>query len=230
MNASQINKSRMYQAVNKVLESNLALYAGIEELVAAQGQLTNYLELIDSNRQVQEVNQTGLTNNKALLKERLTTQVMKVVAALAAHATATKDTVLLSRVNYRPSALQKPDPLLNDIARLILKEARNQEGALDKYFVLAGDLSELENLITLFKDAIPQKRVATNISKVSTLNIAGVFVAMDRLLKTETDILMMPFRFTQPDFYHAYKNARIIVNYTGRKKTQESAQLPAAQS
>lgn len=227
MNATQINKSRMYLATSQVLETNQASYAGIEELVAAAVRLKSYLTLIEENRQVQELNQTGFTNNKLLLKEQLTTTLLKVIAALAAHATATKDTVMLSRVNYRPSALQKPDPVLADIARLIHSEAVKVEALLVKYFVTVADLAELERLTQQFKEAIPQKRVATNISKVSTKNIAGVFAETDKLLKSEIDLLMMPFQFTQPDFYNAYKNARIIVNYSGRGKTPEQPVPPA---
>jgi hypothetical protein len=230
MNYIQINKSRMYQAVNKVLERNLASYAGIDELVAAQGQLTNYLVLIDVNRQVQESNHTGLTSNKTLLKEQLTTKVLKVVAGLSAYATATKDMVLLTRVNYKPYTMQKPDPLVADIARLILNEATRLQNELGKYFITEADLTELEMLIGQFRESIPQKRVASNYSKVSTLNIAGVFAATDKLLKTEIDMLMMPFQFTQPDFYHTYKNARLIVKYTGKRKTQDEPQETAAQS
>ena len=230
MNVTQLNKSRMYQAVNKVLDANRTLYSGIEELVGVHDRLKENLALIESFRQVQEANQTGLTNNKALLKERLTTQMLKVVAALTAHATAAKDTVLLAKVSYRPSALRKPDPLLVDVAKLILNEAKIQGNVLGKYFVSAEELAELENLIALFREAIPQKRVASNMSKVSTLNIAGVFSSVDKLLKTEADIFMMPFRFTQPDFYNMYKNARLIVNYTGKRKMQDGPQVPVTQS
>lgn len=230
MNYIQINKSRMYSTVNKVLESHRPLYAGIDELVTAQGQLTNYLDLVGNYRQVQELNHNGLTNNKAMLKEQLTTSVSKVVSGLSAFATATKDMVLLTRVNYKPYMLQKPDPVLADIARLILHEALPLQRELEKYFVTGDDLTQMETLIVQFVDSIPQKRVAANFSKVSTRNIAGVFQATDKLLKDEIDVLMLPFRFTQPDFYHTYKNARLIVNYTGRRKTQDSTQSPAVPS
>ena len=41
----------------------------------------------------------------------------------------------------------------------------------------------------------------------------------------EVDVLMMPFQFSQADFYNAYKNARIIVDYKGGGKKEE---MPAA--
>jgi hypothetical protein len=36
------------------------------------------------------------------------------------------------------------------------------------------------------------------------------------MLREEMDVLMLLFEETQPDFYKAYKNARIIVDYSGR--------------
>jgi len=40
----------------------------------------------------------------------------------------------------------------------------------------------------------------------------------DKLLKDELDALVDPFQFSQPDFFNSYKNARNIVDYSGRGK------------
>ena len=50
------------------------------------------------------------------------------------------------------------------------------------------------------------------------MNIREVFNAQDLLLREQIDVLMQPFRFTQSDFYNAYRNARLIVDYAGRSK------------
>jgi len=76
----------------------------------------------------------------------------------------------------------------------------------------------MDQLIALFKIAIPKRRVATSTTKVSTVNIREVFNAQDLLLKEQIDVLMQPFKFTQSDFYNAYRNARLIVDYAGRSK------------
>jgi hypothetical protein len=70
-----------------------------------------------------------------------------------------------------------------------------------------------------FKASIPQKRMATGTSKVSTGNINETFKTIDALLKNEMDDLLMPFQFTQPDFYNEYLSARSIVD-TGRRPTK----------
>jgi hypothetical protein len=49
------------------------------------------------------------------------------------------------------------------------------------------------------------------------------FKTIDALLKDEMDVLLMPFQFTQPDFYNEYLSARSVVDTGGnRKKTDEA--------
>ena len=94
------------------------------------------------------------------------------------------------------------------------------KGELAKYFVSEADLTGMDSLLTEFKEAIPLRRVATSVSKVSTANISGIFEVQDKILKDEIDLLMLSFRFTQPDFYNAYRNARSIIGYTGGGKSK----------
>ena len=41
---------------------------------------------------------------------------------------------------------------------------------------------------------------------------------MDALLRNKVDLLMQPYQFTQPNFFHAYKNGRMVINYSGKGK------------
>jgi hypothetical protein len=76
-------------------------------------------------------------------------------------------------------------------------------------------------LLTNFKASIPQKRLATGTSKVSTAYINEPFIAIDDLLKNVLDVLLMPFQFTQPDFYNEYRSARNIVDTGGNRKAKK---------
>lgn len=84
----------------------------------------------------------------------------------------------------------------------------------------------MESLLAGFKSSIPQRRVSKSVSKTSTGNISQVFKMMDKLLKDEIDSYMSLFQFTQPDFYNAYKNARLIVGYMGRVKSKDDKTKP----
>ena len=43
------------------------------------------------------------------------------------------------------------------------------------------------------------------IHQVLTGNINDLFIAQDKLLKEQIDVLMLFFQFTQPNFYNSYK-------------------------
>ena len=221
MNKNQINKFRMLGAVNLVLTNYSVLFASMGELVAAHLRLKEGIESVSAFRLVQEADNSGLTLAKADIRIRLFNRIMQFSAALMAYATSVKNTILKTKANYSKTLLMRSsDPVLFDIGVLLLDLARPLRNELAVFFVSEAEFSDLENLLNDFKVAIPQKRVALNVSKVSTGNINEQFNVMDQLLKEEIDILMLPFQFTQPDFYNAYKNARLIIDYSGRGKAK----------
>jgi hypothetical protein len=219
MNKKQLNKFRMYEAVNLVLDTHSAevgtkgdLYDALQLLKAGQ-------KSISQNRQVQEADSSGLTKNKSNLREELTRLCLLFAAALKAHATSSKNAELKKMADYKPSDLKTAsDNVLFDIGVLLNGLAQPLRKELTQYFVSDAEFKGMERTLADFKVAIPKRRLSINLSKVSTGNIEGVFKTQDKLLKEQVDALMEPFQFSKPDFYHAYKNARSIVDYSGRSK------------
>lgn len=232
MNMTQINKSRMYRATNLVLANHSELFAQLGDLVMAHQRLQNGLDVIDQNRQVQEADTSGLTKSKIEKRNELVRRISQFSAALVAHATSMKMIELKTKATYTPSELKtSPDPVLYDIGVLLLKLATQYKPELVKYFVGDAEFTALESMLAEFKEAIPQRRVATSIAKVSTGNIGETFNEIDKLLKEEIDVLMAPFQFIHVDFYKEYKNARKIVNYSGRGGgNTENGDNPAPES
>ena len=101
---------------------------------------------------------------------------------------------------------------------------------LERFFITQTEFDSLQTLINSFKNAIPKKRIATGISKVSTANIQETFSAIDTLLKEEIDILMLPFQFNQVDFYNEYKSARSIIDYVGGGTVKAEEDIAAGNS
>jgi hypothetical protein len=231
MNKIQINKSRMYGASDLVLDNHSTLITQFVELVTAQQKLKDGMLLIGQNRQVQETDTSGLTTNKTQLREKVINGILPFSAALMAYATSINDVTLKTKANYTVSELKTvADPVLYDIGVLLVGLANPIRTNLTKYFVGDAEFTVMDSLLTTFKSAISKRRVAISESKVSTGNIGDVFKSLDKLLKDEIDALMRPFQFTQPDFYNAYKNARIIVNYSGRGKDKPDETTPPANS
>lgn len=211
----------MFGTVDLVLDNHSALFTTFVELNSARQKLKDGQLLIGQYRQVQEADSSGLTKNKILLKADVINAILKFSAALRAFATATKNEELKTKSHYVESELKKtPDPILYDIGVLLLGLATPVKSDLIKYAIIEADFTATSDLLASFKLAYAQPRVATTKSKVSTGNISDVVKSLDKLLKDEIDELMLPFQFTQPDFYNAYRNARIIVNYSGRGKAK----------
>jgi len=220
MNRGQINKSRMYFATNMVLEKYSSLTAGFPEFIEAHERFKSKLSAIDENRQVQEADTTGLTLKKTGIRQNIVRQILQISAALQAYATVTKDLVLKNKATYSNTDLiRAADPVLCDIGHLLLSLATPLRNELQRFFVNQKEYDELAENLNQFKLAIPQKRVATGTSKVSTGNIGQMFETIDLLLKQELDVLMLPFQFTNLNFYQEYKNARLIIGYNGGRSS-----------
>ncbi|MBW8330548.1 MAG: hypothetical protein K0M40_00890 [Prolixibacteraceae bacterium] len=217
MEKKQINKLRMFGSVDLVLKNHSELFAQLADLVFAHQRLQDGLLLLGQNRQVQEADNSGLTETKTDFRTNLINRIGFLSAALMSHANSVNDKDLKAKANYSKSDLtQSPDPVLYDIGILMVNLASPILGELNKYFVSEEKIAELNALLSDFNLAIPQKRAANSVTKVSTGNIGEVIVSISKLLKGEIDVLMRLFEESQPDFYKAYKNARIIVNYSGR--------------
>lgn len=209
----------MFETVDSVLDKNSSLFESMPELVSAHRMLKEGKTLILQYRQVQEAETSGLTTTKENVKTDFINSILKFSAALRAYATSTKNEDLKAKAHYVSSELKKvPDPILFDIGTLLFKLADPIKTELTKYSIGEDEIAEMKTLLPAFKVAYPQQRVATTESKMSTDNIDKVYKSTMKLLKEVIDELMLPFQFSQPDFYNTYKNARIIVNYSGRGK------------
>lgn len=228
MNKRQLNKLRMFGSVFTVLEENAALVNSLSGLAAAQERFKSGQLIINQNRQVQEAKTTGLTRNKKAKRDKLVQMITMFSAALKGYGVAVNNEDLKAKADYTPSNLLRvADSVMYDIGVLLHSLATTYKDDMVRYFIGEAELKEMEQVLSEFALAIPKKRVATAFSKTSTDNIESVFAAQDKLLREEMDVLMVLFQVSHPDFYNSYKNARAIVNYTGRGKSTVS-EAPAA--
>jgi hypothetical protein len=220
MNLNQINKIRMYQSTYLVLENHSSLFEVSEVFKTKHQVFKNGMQQLEHYRQIQEEATSGHTQEKEQVRDELTEIMLRVSAAEVAFATGTGNLNLKKKAHYVPSRLYRAsDPVLYDIAENLHKLALPVAGELIIYFVDQPELDLLKEKTETFKMVMPQNRVSVSTRKTSTLNISKLIRGTDKLLKEELDAMMLPFRFSQPDFYREYKNARIIVDYSGRKKT-----------
>lgn len=220
MNKIQINQSRMFGAVEYAFDNNPDVLDLFPKLKAAREKFGKLQKLIDQFRQVQEINASGLTVGKVRLRENLIRQVLHFSTILMAHAIMVEDSKLKILADYSENVLKrKSDRVLYDIGELLMNQVILVKTKLADYAVEDDLIDNMKNLLEIYKLAIPQKRGADNVMKVSTRNIAEVFKSMNQLLREEIDVLMGPLEFTHPDFFRTYQNARIVIDYKGGGKS-----------
>lgn len=221
MNKTQVNKIRMFGAVDLALDNHSQLFTQLADLVLAHQRLKNGLNLLGTNREVQETDNTGLTDTKLDLKGTVVRQTVKLSAAIKSYANSVKNKELWKKANYtRSELLLASDAHLFDIGTVLLNLALPLQAELNNYLFGSEKITEYNVLLSGYRTAIPQKRVASSVSKVSTMNISELIDSLSKLLKEEMDVLMLLLEDAQPDFYNVYKNSRIIVNYGNGGKSK----------
>ena len=212
----------MFEAVQVVLSEYFAVFAMLEDLVLGHQRLKDAINLLKRLRQIQEPDRTGLTDTKTDLRKSLVAMILDLMAAIKSYANASKNKDLKSIVGYTETELNhKPDPVLYDIGKLVTDTATPLQPELAKYFLTPEKLENAVIQLDRFDESIPKKRVAISKSKASTENIKKVTRSTSDFLKEEVDVLVELFKTTNPDFYKAYRNARIIIDYGGRGKSEE---------
>ena len=160
----------------------------------------------------QEMDKSGNSKNKNLLRATLVAQSMDVARKTTAYATNENDNVLLALVNYCESDLTKcSDTKMIGISQVICDSANAHIEALNTYSVSPASITTLQQLITDYSEAIPKVRIGKTDSTEATKQLAEEF----KLLLTtwaKIDTLIEMLCTSSPAFYNEYQNVRKIID------------------
>jgi len=233
MDKRQEARIKMSRTVSGILKGFQEIVSGTPGLNAAHIELDHLIAETQRHNQGQLQDGTDLTTRKNEARLALTTGMLKVGTALAAFATAKPDPELNTfRFKYKLTENQlqkKRDMQLFTLAYAIYGDALAHAASLEP-FATADDVDALKGLADHFKAALPLKRAQLSKSVLSTRNLEEAVGQIDHLLGETIDILVRPWEFKEPDFYKAYRNARMIVDAGARKsKKPESKAAEVAE-
>jgi carboxypeptidase family protein len=167
-------------------------------------------------REQQELNRSGTTQAKNILKSSLIGLVLDVARKATAYAINEGDQVLLQEVRYPKSTLEKSaDTILRDRAQVVHDRAKAHLTALKLYGIDADSLTVLQDAITAFQASIPKPRSGVVTKKAATTDLVIRFKNMDALLE-RMDGLVEVVRDTETDFYGRYGSSRELTNMGSR--------------
>jgi len=208
------NKMMMLKAVLKLLTSNKLLWKDSVPFVIAMDQLAGLIAEIDATLLITDQDYTGLVAEKTALQNALITKAFEIVSVLHAMASSTKNNVLLGKVSFPISELQRQrDRELATTCRGLALIARENLPSLAEYPITEPELVAFEGQISVYEGDLPNHRVSVSERKAANAKLKDLYKEADNVLINQIDRLMFRFSTAAPDFYASYINARKVVDY-----------------
>jgi len=213
MKIIQRNKLSMYIVVLQFLAKNTAIWSILIAFGDAVTLLTSKVAALQQQVGIQTTQIVGYAIAKKGKKKDLVDRIIIITGVLQAYAVVINDDVLFAFAKYTKSKLMKQaDNLLTETANNILAKATQLGAALAPYGIDATVLLAFQALIADYVSFVESPRLARVARKTATANIKSLIKEIDKILKTETDLLMVQFLAANPDFFNGYKGARIIID------------------
>ena len=216
------NKMMMLKAVLKLLKSKRSLWKDTVPFVNAVNQLEALIAEIEATRMITDEDNTGLVAEKTALRNSLITKAFEIVSMLHAMASSTKNNILLGKVSFPISELQRQrDRELASTCKGIASIAREHLPSLDGYSITEPELVGFDEQISAYEGDLPNHRVSVSERKAANAKLKDLYKETDDVLVSQLDRLMFRFSTAKPDFYAAYLNARKVVDYGVRHDKPE---------
>jgi hypothetical protein len=218
MNNKQENQLSMAKAVQQVLNDNSATVSAIVAFQTAKSDLDNIIGSINSATQLQVVKIAGNAMDKEQASLAAINAAIKLLGPVKSYAKTAGNNALFSAFDYSPSSLKKmrDTELANTLATISSNIQANITNLTD-YGIVAADLDSFNALIDAYNDlitaprnAISKKSAATALVAQAIASIKPVMIRLDGFMEAKKD--------SNPDFYKAYKTARVVVDNKGKSK------------
>jgi hypothetical protein len=212
MTGKQDGKNTMEMALRDFLLKNKTITA---MLPGFDGLFTTYssnLLKIQVIRGQQEIDKSGIKDNKGNLRMDLVSKAYDVARKTEVYALMNNNAILAKEIHYSETNLTKTsDSKLKAKAQLIYDRAFANAAVLVPYGISAAALTALKTAIDVFNTAIPSTRIGITEKKAATDQLAVYFKQNDDILE-KFDLLVELVRKEQPAFYNSYKDNRKIVH------------------
>jgi hypothetical protein len=217
MNKLQDSMLMMGYSVISVGDRFQSTWTGNGPFTAAFNLFKTKVALVESYRDIQIGEMTGITSDKNIKKLTLIDKIMFVEHRLKSFAATTSNNELAGSINYNASDMKYTSQAeISGIANTLIAKAQANITALAPYGITAPVITDLQTAVTAFNTALPRPRNAMVQRKNATENINLLFAEINSILKDRLDHDIEVFKTTKPEFYSQYKAARMILGSSSR--------------
>jgi|SRR6266496_147197 len=229
MTDKQENELSMAKAVQQVLQSNSAIVQSIPAFQAAATELDDRLNIINDAAQIQTKNITGNAEDKEQAGKEAIDAALAIIGPAKSFARVNENNSLYQALNYCLTDFRRnrDSALINTLT--IIRDAVQANGvALEDYGITTSQINEFTALINTYSTLVTAPRTAITAKTVATKSIAASFKALKSIIK-RLDGFVEAKKKAKPDFYNAYKSARIVINNRGKSRKQTETLTGAAE-
>lgn len=218
MNTTQENELTMFYSVRDVCELYRATWSENAVFAATYALWSGKIPLIETNRDTQVLETTGVTTNKNIKREAMTEKALFVGNRLQSYGYVANDPELLESVAYTDSDMKRArDTEVVGLCHAILERAKKHAAELVSYGATAEIIADLEAAIGAYSEVLAKPKLAKSQTKTATENLAALFAETHKILTKRLDLDIELFKKSAPDFYSQYHTARIV--YSMKRKS-----------
>ena len=221
------NKLAMFKAVQAVLTKNQTAVATLPALVVSATDFATFITTITETERALNTVTVGKAATKEETKKVLMNELMELKGALASFARKTKNIELSLLVKFTKSTLKGlSETELENKSKTLLEIVEANKPELIAYGVDEAEINNLNETVAEYKNAASETKTSFSEKSGARVSLTELFDDADVLLKEELDNLMLRMQGKYPDFYNAYKSARVIKDLGGSHGEDEEETPP----
>lgn len=218
----------MYKAVKTVVAENATLWSGLPAFENVFNTFTQKLGTLEQHAYNQNLALVGVSAVKEDKRELVADKAHAISSSLMAFAVISNNVELINQMKISRNTLRRsPYVRALQLLDLIIAKATVHLNDLGDFGVEQAAITELQTLRDELEVLMNAPRNAIIERKVLTQQIKVITKEIDLLLKNQLDKLMVVLKEEQPDFFTAYRNARIIIDHKAHHSSGESEEGPA---
>lgn len=213
MKQEQQNHLHMCKTVYKVMEDHAGVWSGNILLEEANSQLDAHIQDMEGVARKQSKGSRGATRQKAMVKNSLVSETVRVASILWSYAdnSGQEDLKPVCEVS-RSDLRQMTDADLTGHCSMIADLLNANIDGLEDFFFLPPAAVAYENLVTSFSARANDPRAEISKRSGATRSVPAILRKAFKVLRYRMDGGMMQYKDSHPEFFLAYKSARKIVD------------------
>ncbi len=227
MNQDDINRMSMVNTVDSLMDQNESIWSSLPAIQETVDDIKSGITDVNKSAGKQAIATAGTGDEKANVRLTFEAKILEIADQLSALAAKKEDAILGAQVELTPSALDKTDvDALEELGKTVSGLAVTNIVELEKYGIVKDDVEALDQLTTKFSKVKNAPRVAISGRKGVTDTLPLLVAKLMSILRNRLDKQMTKFKQSNPEFFAAYRSARVIVDRGGGQGSDDSSPTP----